>query len=645
MFIMFILWEKIMKKLFYIIIISLIFVNVFFINVFSENIIKVNKIEYIKGDSPFFQNIPEFIADSDNYLWSSLDSERKTVYKAPDSDFAWFRIKIPENSEINALYYEGIINWMEIYDYTGNMIYSIIDLNTLKKNYFKGFPSDIIEIKDSYYGNYIYFRMQTDRNDIGFINNIYMGDGNQLRKFSYLNLRPYIFIGAFLLIFGIILLFSGIFSFRLQKGIVYLSFLMITVSFWILAHPNYAFINFTNANLYEILLEYSIPLIVIFSIGFYTMYFKRGFLKIMKFLFLLNIIYFIFVSSFDIINTFLLKGDFLIIFRLKGYYYIAFVIQAVFLITDSLINALRKIDLSFFYFLGITVLTLTGVYEVLADMRLVAWSKPVMPFGFLFFIVNLVIIIAKSFYNEKKSSEKISQELKDKNLLLEELSEEKDMSITKISHEINSPVSSILSMAKLLSSDKLPEDRQNEIINNITSNSLKIRSLVDELLEFSRFRRNKINLSKDLFDIGVLAKFITSSLIPTVKNEKIEIINEIPENTFVYADENRIYQVINNLISNSLKFTSSGYVKLSAAISDDKIIICVSDSGIGIPGDKLDIIFKEFEQLEYSAEEGLGLGLSIVKHIMNLHGEKIWVKSKINSGSEFFFTLEKNKPL
>ncbi|WP_287287851.1 response regulator [Okeania sp. SIO2B9] len=148
----------------------------------------------------------------------------------------------------------------------------------------------------------------------------------------------------------------------------------------------------------------------------------------------------------------------------------------------------------------------------------------------------------------------------------------------------------------------------------------------------------------------VVETVVTLNLLIS-KNKNLQLINAIPKNLPpVSADENRLQQILYNLIGNALKFTDSGKVEISAALITNnynsqafqEMIITVSDTGIGIPSDKLESIFKYFEQGEGSTARkygGTGLGLAVTKQLVELHGGKIWVQSQFGVGSSFSFTL------
>jgi len=128
----------------------------------------------------------------------------------------------------------------------------------------------------------------------------------------------------------------------------------------------------------------------------------------------------------------------------------------------------------------------------------------------------------------------------------------------------------------------------------------------------------------------------------------VALYKELPERAYLYADKDRISQVLYNLISNGIKFSEGGRVTISILDNRNEITVTVSDTGMGIPADKLKNIFEKFTQIggnTRNKRKGTGLGLSICKAVIEEHKGKIWVESQEGKGSQFYFTLPKEKVL
>jgi two-component system sensor histidine kinase ChiS len=167
--------------------------------------------------------------------------------------------------------------------------------------------------------------------------------------------------------------------------------------------------------------------------------------------------------------------------------------------------------------------------------------------------------------------------------------------------------------------------------------------LVNDLLDFSQLKHKKIELKTKPVGMRELTDVVLMLCRSLVGKKSLQLLNKIDADIPpVDADENRVQQILHNLIGNAIKFTESGTVEISAVVVNDKLEITVADTGIGIPADKLDRIFESFEQADGSiAREygGAGLGLAVTKQLVQLHGGDIRVESTVGIGSRLTFTL------
>ncbi len=244
--------------------------------------------------------------------------------------------------------------------------------------------------------------------------------------------------------------------------------------------------------------------------------------------------------------------------------------------------------------------------------------------------------------------------LEAQNEQLTELDSLKDEFLANTSHEFRTPLNGIIGIGEFLlegNTGKLnPVTTSN--LTMIVSSARRLSNLVNDILDFSKIRHHTLELQIRAIDVrGVVEAVVTLNQVLVSKNKNLQLINAIPTDLPpVSADENRLQQILYNLIGNAIKFTDSGKVELSASLNSSKqypdeateIIIMVSDTGIGIPSDKLDRIFESFEQGEGSTARkygGTGLGLAVTKQLVELHGGRIWVESDVGVGSSFSFTL------
>ena len=221
--------------------------------------------------------------------------------------------------------------------------------------------------------------------------------------------------------------------------------------------------------------------------------------------------------------------------------------------------------------------------------------------------------------------------------------------LANTSHEIRTPLNGIIGFAEILLKKEISLEKQRQFIGIIYNNGSYLLKLVTDMLDLSRIEAGKLELYKVKFSINRLLYDLHLFFLMDLKNRKKENIS-INVGTclgdgvdWVVADELRIKQVLINLISNALKFTVKGEVSFGYKMIDGNMLeFYVRDTGPGIDKSSLKIIFDRFGQANdtiASKYGGSGLGLSISKEFIELHGGKIWAKSERNEGSTFYFTL------
>ncbi|NEO57511.1 MAG: response regulator [Okeania sp. SIO3B5] len=253
------------------------------------------------------------------------------------------------------------------------------------------------------------------------------------------------------------------------------------------------------------------------------------------------------------------------------------------------------------------------------------------------------------------------QTLETQNEQLKQLDRLKDEFLANTSHELRTPLNGIIGLGEFILEDSTGELNPvaTSNLSMIVYSARRLSNLVNDILDFSKLRHQKLELHMKPVDVRGVVEVVVALSQVSIKKKNLQLINSIPKNLPpVYADENRLQQIFYNLIGNAIKFTESGVIEISAALvssrptksqngdrSDldtEKLAITVSDTGIGIPTEKLDRIFQSFEQAEGSAARkysGTGLGLAVTKQLVELHGGHISVESEVDVGSRFIFTL------
>ncbi len=238
------------------------------------------------------------------------------------------------------------------------------------------------------------------------------------------------------------------------------------------------------------------------------------------------------------------------------------------------------------------------------------------------------------------------EELKKSTQNLIKLNETKDRFISIISHDLRTPFSSILGFTDLLINDsELTEEEKRQYINYIQESSYSMLALVNSLLDWTRLQTGRIKFEPQKFDCIQVINDAINNLAGVSINKGIEIINLIKDERLVFADKHLLLQVFNNLLSNAIKFTGHGgriFISVTSTDNPRFMEFSVKDTGVGIKPENLDKLFSiesKFTSEGTAGEKGSGLGLSLVKEIIERHGGKISVASKYGEGSDFRFTL------
>ncbi|MDR1622622.1 MAG: response regulator [Synergistaceae bacterium] len=253
--------------------------------------------------------------------------------------------------------------------------------------------------------------------------------------------------------------------------------------------------------------------------------------------------------------------------------------------------------------------------------------------------------MAEKINNLIKEMQQYAKTLEEKNIYLNRLNELKDEFLANTSHELRTPINGIIGIVESMidgAAGSLTNEQKYNLA--IVSNSGKrLSNMINDILDFTKLKNKEIVLQIKPIDLKTIVDTVIVLSKPLIKGKELTLVNEIDSSlAAVNADENRIQQILYNLIGNAIKFTEKGKVSVSARVVDDKAAVSVKDTGIGIAEEKFDRIFESFEQADGSTAReygGTGLGLSITKKIVELHGGTIRVESKPGEGSQFTFTV------
>lgn len=254
-------------------------------------------------------------------------------------------------------------------------------------------------------------------------------------------------------------------------------------------------------------------------------------------------------------------------------------------------------------------------------------------------------ILATTMQSMAKDIQGFIEQVETTNTNLQRLDKLKDEFLANTSHELRTPLNGIIGIADSLlegATGSLPATTQTNLAM-IVASGRRLTNLVNDILDFSKLRHQTIELQLKPIEISAIVEVVLTLSKPLIQSKSLELINAVPENLpLVQADENRVQQILLNLVGNAIKFTAFGSVQVSADVVDHSVAITIADTGIGISEDKFDRVFESFEQAEGSTAReygGTGLGLAITKQLVELHGGQLSLRSTIGSGSSFTFTL------
>lgn len=221
--------------------------------------------------------------------------------------------------------------------------------------------------------------------------------------------------------------------------------------------------------------------------------------------------------------------------------------------------------------------------------------------------------------------------------------------LANMSHEIRTPMNGILGFAEMLNDDQLSEGNRKKYVEIINNNGKMLMSLIDDVIDFAKIEARQIKILEQEFSLNALltqvhSSFLSESLRKERKNVKLKIHKSLGnEECYIQSDPNRVRQILTNLVGNAFKFTKEGYIEFGYnPPKHNKLEFFVKDTGIGIPEDKIDLIFERFVQADYSRSRrysGSGLGLAISRGFVELLGGEMWAKSKEHEGSVFYFNI------
>ncbi len=247
----------------------------------------------------------------------------------------------------------------------------------------------------------------------------------------------------------------------------------------------------------------------------------------------------------------------------------------------------------------------------------------------------------------KQRTDELNIEINERKIA-EESDKLKSAFIANMSHELRTPMNAIIAFTNFIKDQELSREKRDEYITYITTAGESLLHLIDDIIDIAKIDSKELNINKASCNVTLLCielLNINKELKNRKNKDEIDLILNpvcIKNNVIIKTDPYRLKQILSNLLENALKYTNQGYVEFGFEISEKDILFYVKDTGLGIPRAKFQYIFERFSQIDHAIDRqfgGTGLGLAITKNLVELLGGQIWLESKVNFGTTFFFTI------
>lgn len=325
----------------------------------------------------------------------------------------------------------------------------------------------------------------------------------------------------------------------------------------------------------------------------------------------------------------------------------------VYLVTQPFYNALTNLS----FLLAVYAVLRMSMKQLNQNMLLLlsliafashtAWGFIHMEFGinvtyYPFDLILAFIFLSAYWFQEYAKDQREAQRMAVK---LQEADKVKDAFLATTSHELRNPLHAVLNMSHtVLERERHALDKKSvKDLTTVLSVGKRMSNMLNDLLDVLTLKENQLRLSRTTFNVQSITSGIFDLLYTMINGKPIQLINKLPEDLpSVYADENRVIQILFNLLHNAVKYTEEGTVSIEGYVKRRRVYITVTDTGIGMEDETVQRIFEAYEQVsvnETMIEGGFGLGLSISKQLVELHEGELHVQSELGKGSKFIFSL------
>jgi two-component system phosphate regulon sensor histidine kinase PhoR len=256
------------------------------------------------------------------------------------------------------------------------------------------------------------------------------------------------------------------------------------------------------------------------------------------------------------------------------------------------------------------------------------------------------IILSKNLSGLENEIKEMFEKAKSDIEYLKRLQRMRSQFLANVSHELRTPIFAMQGYLETLLNGAINDPKVNKhFLEKANQHTISLSNLLNDLIDISMIESGEMRMSYRYFEINPFIDSIIAELGSLVEEKNIKFVfNPAKEGLQVYADKDKLKQVFVNLLQNAIKYTDAGTVEVILVEEKKFVDVIIKDTGIGIPEEDLDRIFERFYRVDKArsrAVGGTGLGLAIVKHIVEAHGSKIMVQSKLGEGSQFSFKLKK----
>ncbi len=219
--------------------------------------------------------------------------------------------------------------------------------------------------------------------------------------------------------------------------------------------------------------------------------------------------------------------------------------------------------------------------------------------------------------------------------------------VSNLSHEFRTPLTSIRGYAETLLDEPCESAAHRDFLPKIQKNAEQLSQMIEELFKLASLEAGGERLEKRVVSFDSLAAELREEFGPRLQSKSIELVTEAePEAKSFLAHEAYLRRILHNLVDNAVKYTQRGAIKITAGRSGNEVVVAVSDTGTGIPAEDLQRIFERFYRVEKDRSRetgGSGIGLALVKHLVQVQGGRVWAESRPGQGSKFYFSLPVEK--